>query len=67
MRIVSPETCHPQRQKTEDTVCAEPIIVCDAGPPRAAEPRWVERFRNPISLVYQTDEDLWASLGNWDL
>ena len=67
MLIVSPKTYHPHFPNSDDARCADPIIVGDVGNARVAELPWAERFWNPISLVYQTDEQLWASLGNWDL
>jgi hypothetical protein len=60
-------TCRPRHRAEEDAQCAEPIIVPDGGPTRTVVPFRLERFWNPFSLTYQTEDELWASLGNWDL
>jgi hypothetical protein len=67
MLLSQPLTCRPPLRTKEDAPCAEPGIVREGGPTRTAAPTRLERFWNPLYLIYQTEDELWASLGNWDL
>jgi hypothetical protein len=31
------------------------------------QPRWEERFWNPLVQAHQSEEEVWKFLGNWDL
>jgi hypothetical protein len=43
---------------------SEPL---DSLPARHKPRRWEERFWNPLAQAHQSEEELWAFLGNWDL
>jgi hypothetical protein len=64
MLLAQPLTCRPPK---EDALCVEPLIVRDGGPIHTAVTTRLERFWNPLYLIHQTGDELWASLGTWDL
>jgi hypothetical protein len=43
---------------------SEPL---DSLPTRREPRRWEERYWNPLAQAHQSEEELWAFLGNWDL
>ena len=63
MLLAQPLTCRPPK----NAIFVEPLIVRDGGPTHTAVPTRLERFWNPFYLILQTEDELWASLGNWDL
>ena len=68
---------HQPIQPVKPTVAREPGIVpqrakqvAEAYEPPTAEktaPRAVPGYWNPLAKVYQSEDELWAWCGNWDL
>jgi hypothetical protein len=48
---------------------AEAVVfqLDDSAPSRIEQSHWVERFWNPLAQAFQSEHELWAFLGNWDL
>jgi hypothetical protein len=39
----------------------------DFPPSQIKQSHWEERFWNPLAQAFQSEHELWAFLGNWDL